>query len=368
MRLTEIAPGFFQVRTDEETFYRNIYIRRFRNGGGPVATMVFDPGAKTDLPLLRDALGEVGGSLRDVDLIFLSHQDPDVVSNAKFLVETAPWALVICSVDAWRLIRLTGIPSNRFFLMEGEDFTNLTVKKTGHRIVAVSARFCHTRGSLLLYDPETGVLFTGDFLAGVNTRHGPGIYADASSWEGISIFHQIYMPSRAAVAATLARIAKLQPHPSVIAPQHGDILTGSLVGDFESRLSTLNLGAEAVGDDVVAKTLAVDAFTGFFTNLSRSFPKYYGFLWEQARNGEEFTSLFDFSQGQISALKVSPHDAAVFLTRLLHRVVRREDWDNVMLLLAAALEERGVAVPDVCLSRPTPARDLLARVSSRNSN
>ena len=43
---------------------------------------------------------------------------------------------------------------------------------TGHRLIPVPTPYCHFRGAVMLYDPETRVLFSGDLLGGI-TAPGP---------------------------------------------------------------------------------------------------------------------------------------------------------------------------------------------------
>jgi len=119
------------------------------------------------------------------------------------------------------------------------------------------------------------------------------------------------------------------------------------------------LGADFGANDLPEKALGLAAFRDFFTDLRRSFPAYHRLLWDEIRGGEEFTPLFEVSEGKLAGLKVSVHNAAVFLVKSLARIVRRQDWDNVMLLLVVALEEHGVPVPDPCLARPGVDTPLL---------
>ncbi len=349
MPLHEIGKNFYHLRSDESVLHRNVYVKRFVGEGGKAATMVFDPGAKPDTPALTDALTEIAGDVRNVDFVFVSHQDPDVTSNVRFLVTNAPASLVFCSVDAWRLVKLVGVPDRRFYLIENWEPETFVVKATGHKVRAVPAHYCHFRGSMMLYDPESRVLFSGDLFGGINTRRTEGIYAAEASWEGIALFHQIYMPSQQALREAVARIRALEPAPAVIAPQHGDVIRGPFVAEFMERMEALDVGADLVRAEEVEKKLGLAALNSFFADLQAAAPEDYARLWASLRAPDDFTTPFRFADGRIADMDVSVRNAVVFITRAFDGAVRLNNRDEVMVMLALALETHGVPVPQYCL-------------------
>lgn len=358
MIISEIGLGFYHLRSAESVLHRNIYIKRFERAGRS-ATLVFDPGAKADAPTVRDALTEIAGGVDGASLIFVSHQDPDVASNTKFLVDNAPWSLVLCSVDAWRLIKLLGIPDNRFYLLDNVAPKPLRIRQTGHTVIPVPAPYCHFRGSIMLYDPESRVLFSGDLFGGVDTRHGPGIYADEASWAGISLFHQIYMPCNRAIRDSLARVEALEPFPEVIAPQHGDVIRGPWVRDFMERLADLDVGVDMAGSDDADKVLALGALNGFFDDLRRRYPETAGRLWTEMTRPDEFSPLFRCEGERITGLNAAVPNAVAFLSSLFGQIAPVDQWDNIMLTLVVALENNGLAVPSYCLIGDRRRTDVL---------
>jgi glyoxylase-like metal-dependent hydrolase (beta-lactamase superfamily II) len=349
MEITEIREDFFHFRSAEKVLHRNIYVKRLAAPEADAGAIVFDPGAKADAPALWEVLEQTVGGVANVDVVFLSHQDPDVASNAKFVVDNAPRAFVLASVDAWRLLNTTGIPDNRFYLVESWGEESLELSRTGHRVHPVPAHYCHFRGSLMLYDYESRVLFSGDLFGGIDTRGGGGIYADETSWEGISLFHQIYMPSTRAVREAIGRVARLEPPPTIIAPQHGDVIAGALVTEFMSRLAGLDVGVDLEKLKDPEKNTGVEALNAFFRELKAAAPAAFERVWAEATRRNEFTTLFKISQGRIMDLKVSVANAVVYICNLTDKVVRHEERDKVKILLSVALEERGVSVPAFCL-------------------
>lgn len=346
--ITEFADDWFVLRSRETEFHRNIYIRRFRRDGQQV-NLVLDAGTRADVPALTEVLGEVAGGLSNLHLIFLSHQDPDVTGNTPFLLANAPGAFVVASEDTWRLIKMLGVPASRFIPLS-EAQLPLRLKRTGHFLYPVSARYCHFRGAMMLYDPERRVLFSGDFLGGVNTRAGAGVYADEASWDGIALFHQIYMPSSRAVRAVVDRVTALDPFPEIIAPQHGDVIPAPLVVEFLTRLAELPVGVDVAAPEekpYAAKVLEV--LGDVLDYLGRLRPGLAAKVAARLTSSSELTPVFVFTHGRLTGMKVSPEVAAETLWRELAAAAGPEELSAARLAFTAAFEKANLPLPDVLL-------------------
>jgi hypothetical protein len=70
------------------------------------------------------------------------------------------------------------------------------------------------------------------------------LWAEEADWAGIAQFHQIYMPTRAALANAVRQIRALKPAVEVLAPQHGFAVRGDLVPLFLERLEGLLVGLD----------------------------------------------------------------------------------------------------------------------------
>ena len=175
--ISEVGKNFILMRSPEEDFHRNIYLKKFIQDGQLVSSMIFDPGTKLDMADLMVFLKDQIGGLENLEMIFLSHQDPDLTSNTPMVMANAKKSLLITSVDTWRLVKMYGIPQNRVFTTESFDSDTVNVKKTPLKIQFIPAPFCHFKGAMMTYDHESRVLFTGDFFSGVNSQTDDAIYA-----------------------------------------------------------------------------------------------------------------------------------------------------------------------------------------------
>jgi glyoxylase-like metal-dependent hydrolase (beta-lactamase superfamily II) len=344
LQIHEVGKEFFLLRSSETDFHRNIFIKRFISGNER-ANLICDPGTRLDIATLMEALDKLIGGAQNLNAIFLSHQDPDVSSNTLAMLGLAPRATVITSIDTWRLVKMYGIPENRFYGAESFKDSVLQVKATGHKIKLVPAHYCHFRGALMLYDIESRVLFSGDLLGGLNTRKGDGIWADEASWPGISLFHQVYMPSHQALELAIGRIASLRPEPLVIAPQHGDVIRGELVTEFAARLASLDVALDLQGKTGPVRDLTLLCINDFLDAVRNRDANVHRWLLDELQAPRGFTTLFSFTSGTLTELKVSPEAALSVLGETLARLTPDETATTLKSLLRTSVEQYALVPP-----------------------
>ncbi|HSP78716.1 MAG TPA: MBL fold metallo-hydrolase [Myxococcaceae bacterium] len=250
----EVAPETFWVgkREPGNIFYANPYLRRFRGvdpktGRPNEFNLLIDPGSSSDFSTVSTKVTSLIGGLDRLSAVFINHQDPDVGSSASLIsARYAPKAGILCSEDTWRLIVHQNLPRARFIATE--KFSHGLNVPTGHRLLPVPSPFCHFRGAVMLYDPETRVLFSGDLFGGVTDVNAQGLWADESDWSGIRAFHQIYMPVNQELQRVVRTIRELEPAVEIIAPQHGRIIRGPLVQQFLERMEKLQVGLDIMDE------------------------------------------------------------------------------------------------------------------------
>ena len=246
-----IAPGVYWVGRRElgSVFFASPYLRVFTDGEGAerrMRSVLIDPGPEADFQVVRAAVEEVIGDLGRLSLIFINHQDPDVLGSAAELAHRhATRARVMASRETWRLAARS-LPRDRALLTERYEGGFHVLP--GQRLIPVPSPFCHFVGAVMLYDPQNRVLFSGDLFGGLTAADAHGLIADESDWVGVQAFHEIYMPSNAALRRAIAAIRALDPPVEMIAPQHGRILTGEVMRDFMERLERLKVGLDNLDD------------------------------------------------------------------------------------------------------------------------
>lgn len=244
----EIAPDTYWVgkRPPGEFFYANPYLRCFE-GKGQSFNLIIDPGSTADFSVVQNKCNRIIGDISNISAVFVNHQDPDVASSAGLLLgRYAPHAYTLCTEDTWRLIHYYNIPRELFVALE--KYPEGFGLPTGDALIPVPSPFCHFVGAMMLYDPQTRVLFTGDLFGGLTDKEAKGLWAEEDDWVGMRAFHQIYMPTNKALRHAIANIRALEGRVDLIAPQHGRLLRGALKDEFIARLERLEVGLDIMSD------------------------------------------------------------------------------------------------------------------------
>ncbi len=344
--LVEIAPNTYLIGNREGSLLeRNIYLRVFSDGEKTV-NLLIDPGPPQDLPALTSALSSKIGGLENINVMFLNHQDPDIAYNAGHVQKLNPDCVVLCSEDSWRLVKFYGLNPMKYKAIE--QLKDLTLEMdTGHRLRFVPSPYCHFRGAVMLYDEETGVIFTGDFLGGLSFK--PDLFASEDSWDGISTFHQIYMPCRAAIRNAVNNIRNLDPQPEIIAPQHGSIISGGLIDDFLSQIENLE-----VGIDLFLKEHSKENYIEVMNELLLEFGRITGpAIKTEVLNGilsdSSFPSVISLGANGIHDIKVDPYFALGLLLSELRSKTPPEIWKTAEISVLKVLTRRKITIPDCML-------------------
>jgi glyoxylase-like metal-dependent hydrolase (beta-lactamase superfamily II) len=148
---------------------------------------------------------------------------------------------VLLTEDTWRLVQHLRVRPGELRFPPALS-TRVQTLRGGIAWQPVPTPFCHFRGAMAWYDPESRILFSGDLFGGLNQLGRVHLFAEEADWAGIAQFHQIYMPSRDVLRYTLRQIRALTPAVKTIAPQHGYVITGDLVPLFLERMEQLLVG------------------------------------------------------------------------------------------------------------------------------
>lgn len=254
----EIAPDTYWVgkRDPQSIFFANPYLRCFRGAdAAKQINLLIDPGSNSDFAVVSAKVTALLGNLKRLSAVFINHQDPDVGTSTPTLINRyAPKASILCSEETWRLIVHLSLPRENFVALD--RYKRGMRLGTGHELYPVPSPFCHFRGAVMLYDPQTRVLFTGDLFGGLTAQDAQGIWADESDWRGMRVFHQLYMPSNKALRGAIAAIRALDPAPEILAPQHGRVIKGRLIAEFMERIEHLPVGLDILDEGQDEASLA----------------------------------------------------------------------------------------------------------------
>ena len=200
--------------------------------------ILLDPGGFAIFPTVLSTLVQLVLP-EDIELIFSSHQDPDIASSLSLWLEIQPE--IKCYISwLWE----TFVPH---FGGKKESFIPIPDKGVdinfhGNQFVAVPAHHMHSAGNFHFYDPETKILFTGDTGAAFLPKDKSYLFVEDFNdhLQYIEGFHRRWLGSNGHKNDWCERVSELEI--DLICPQHGAIYKGDDVKKFIEWLSKLNVG------------------------------------------------------------------------------------------------------------------------------
>ncbi|MCF7926931.1 MAG: response regulator [Candidatus Izimaplasma sp.] len=159
---------------------------------------------------------------KQIIYIVLTHPDLDLSSSLPlFEKELDEYTLV----TEWRTAEVL-----RFFKLENPYYLikehNLKLKLSAEcTLQFISTPFAHYAGSFVIYDTKSQFLFSGDLFGSMSKNWS--VYADDNYFEGMTLYHENYMPSSDFIKPVMKNLDKLTI--KKILPQHGSIISDDLV-------------------------------------------------------------------------------------------------------------------------------------------
>ncbi len=326
----------------EELLERNIYLRVFKAGQKKI-NLIIDPGPPKDLQNLIKKVNKIIGDIKNINLIFINHQDPDVAYNSATIQKLNNNCLVLASEDTFRLINFYGLDSKKFKSIESFKNQEVTLS-TGHKLKFVPSPHCHFRGAVMLYDPETRILFSGDLFGGLSFKNE--LFAKDGFWEGIKVFHQIYMPTKDALKYALENIKKLNPPPLFICPQHGSIISEDKVKEAIENMENLEVGLDLYLKRAEKENyiFALNELLNYAKNLvdKDNLDKILKFF-----SDTSFTSIFSFSGNEIKDIKVDFPYSLEYFVKNIRFLLPKEKLDAFDAELVSILLRYSLPVPSI---------------------
>lgn len=200
--------------------------------------ILLDPGGSEVFPAVFSALSAEYDP-RQLNQIFASHQDPDVVSSLSMWLEFNPQ--IKCHVSWLWASFVPHFGGNRDTFVPIPD-GGKDILVGGERLQAVPAHYLHSSGNFHLYDPKAKILFSGDVGAALLPPGEDSLFVDDFDRhiQHAEAFHRRWMGSERAKRDWCARVSRLDI--AMLCPQHGAIYRGADVKRFIDWFANLEVG------------------------------------------------------------------------------------------------------------------------------
>jgi flavorubredoxin len=205
------------------------------NGRG----LLLDPGGVVNFSIVAAEFSK-HFELANVEAIFVSHQDPDVISSLPLWIQANP-ELIVYAPQIWVIfITHVGIKLENIRPIPDEGGI---ITLGGHDLEVVPAHYLHSPGNLSIYDPQAKIFYSGDIgTALLPEDHSDLFVTDFSEHTRyMEYFHRRWMSSNTAKARWIAEVRKRDV--DMLCPQHGAIFKGEDVDRFLSWFENLDVGS-----------------------------------------------------------------------------------------------------------------------------
>lgn len=202
--------------------------------------LLMDPGGTEIFPEVITAISDYL-PVENIEVIFGSHQDPDILSSLALWLGVCPQAKVYVPWVWTGFITHFGCDKSQ---MIGVPDEGCAIELTGgHKVELIPAHYLHSSGNLHLYDPAAKILFSGDIGAALLPEDANSLFVENfdKHTHYMEMFHRRWMPSNRARDAWVERVRRLDIE--MMCPQHGGIFRGDDVPKFLDWLSGLKLGS-----------------------------------------------------------------------------------------------------------------------------
>ncbi len=205
--------------------------------------VLLDPGGVYVLPRVLSAVSAYIDP-DSIEIIFYTHQDPDVASGVAVWLENTPAKVYISRLWVRFIPHFGSAEVER--IVPIDDSGGEVMLPSGDRLVFIPAHFLHSTGNFSLFDERSGILFSGDIGAAVFPKGERYLFVEdferhVALMEG---FHRRYMASRRVLELWVRRVEELRP--KMIAPQHGAIFSGENVRRFLEWLRNFECGVDLI--------------------------------------------------------------------------------------------------------------------------
>lgn len=297
----EIAKDVYWLGTRRNVrLETNSYLRVFTRKGRSLGLLV-DPGGPNVFQAILKRTHGILGDFRKLWLVFLSYQETGASINIAYLPKPNPSLTVVCTDDVWRLAYALGLSSVRFQAVD--KIPNGRVRLSDELVIRfIPVPFCPSRGACMLYDEQRRVLFSGGLFGGVTFTLS--LFATKQHWEGIRMWHQMYIATQKVLQRAIKIIRNLQPPPKMIVPQHGAILKENVIPTVLERLFNLPVGIDLPQATAIDKVMYIEAINDVLSTISKKAGK--NVMESLLRRLDEdlsFPHLFTVKDGQLIDIK-----------------------------------------------------------------
>ncbi|WP_340695076.1 hypothetical protein [Hydrogenobacter thermophilus] len=235
----ELYKGLFWVGLCDDKFllHFNSYLRVYEKEDVKVPLLI-NAGSPRDYVQIRTKIEEI---LSTTDIIkavvVLSSYE---YANSMSMLQSNPKLQIITSLSIAKQLYQLGIPTSRIRVAESLPDMKLKLS-TGDTLRIIPVPFAPEKGSFMIYEEETGFLFTSHIFSSLCTPQEFSLFEDPNI-EDVTLYMALSMPCSRSIYKALDFIEDLRV--SKVFPTYGNPIDGETLKEVIKALRTTDAGID----------------------------------------------------------------------------------------------------------------------------
>ncbi len=277
----ELHRGVFWVGVpDKKSMLQpNSYLRIYERGDIRVLFLIH-AGGPNEYARIRAKVEEIISSMELIKAVVVMGSNSYDYMNAITMLQSNPRLQLITSFDIASILVQAGIPLSRVRLIE--SLPNMRLKlATGNTLTLIPTPFLPEKGSYMLYEEDTGFLFSSHLFSSFSTPEDFSLYENPDI-EDVVMYASLNMPCSKALHQALNVLSKLDI--SAVLPLYGNPIKGELFRELIQIIQKINVGVDMVSTvnkelyikkvNDILDDLRMDVGEGTFLNLKEELENY----------------------------------------------------------------------------------------------
>ncbi len=236
-----LADGVFWMSSPakEDILQINTILRVYKKEDITVPILI-NAGSSTDLGDVVSKIEKLIGGVEHLKGVVVFGTKLDDYTNAYNLLRSNPRLSVITTIPiAEELFRL-GVPMSRMRLIESFPQFRLRLS-TGDVLRFIPIPFCPEKGSFMMHEEGTGILYTGDVLSSYGN---PEVYSPLNppNLEDLLLYQAMNIPDGERMKSVIQKLSELEV--KTVIPKYGNVIWN--VEEVKSALMGVEVGFDLI--------------------------------------------------------------------------------------------------------------------------
>jgi len=237
----ELEKGLFWVGVQDSKFllHSNVYLRIYEREDVKIPLLI-NTGTLEDYAQVKAKMEEILSTIDIVKAVILLDSGAHEYATILSILQSSPKLQVITSMNVAKWLNKSGVPMSRIRLIDSLPGMKLKLS-TGDVLSIIPTPFSPYKGSFMLYEEETGFLFTSHLFSSLRAPEEFSLFDDPDV-DDVVLYASLSMPCSKAVHKVLESLENLPI--SKVFPAWGNPFSENTLRIALKSLKTAEVGTD----------------------------------------------------------------------------------------------------------------------------